>query len=106
MSDRSSTKPTLRASSPSRSDSPTVQIAIRKGDVRRAIHAANAVYELARETSKSDVEDGMVLMTAVLLVERLAAASNCEPISVLNKMADCFEFKKLYAKSLKHGWQA
>jgi hypothetical protein len=50
-----------------------------------------------------EIEQGVVLMTAVLLVERLATASGREPNAVLSKMADCFTVKRKLAKTSKHG---
>jgi hypothetical protein len=51
-------------------------------------------------------EEGFVLMTAVLLVERLASASGCEPDVVLSKLAGCFELKRLHAEALERGISA
>lgn len=82
---------------------PRVEIAIRKGHVRRAIRAADAVFAAAKDPLGGDVEQGVVLMTAVLLVERLAAASGHEPNAVLRKMADCFTVKRELSKTLKQG---
>ena len=82
---------------------PGVEIAIRKGHVRRAIRAADSVLAAAKDPLGSDVEKGVVLMTAVLLVERLATASGHDPNAVLRKMADCFTVKRELSKTLKQG---
>lgn len=80
-----------------------LDIPVQKGHVQRAIRAADAVYEAAADgKSDSQVEPGMVLMTALLLVERLAVAHDCAPASILQKMASCFEFKQQHAAALKH----
>jgi hypothetical protein len=76
-------------------------IPIKKGHVRRAMRAADQVYAEAKNPLGDDTEPGVVLMTAVLLVERLAQASGCDPGAVLHKMADCFEFKRRYANNMK-----
>lgn len=82
---------------------PRLEIAIRKGHVRRAIRAADSVFAAAKDPLGSDVEQGVVLMTAVLLVERLATASGHEANAVLRKMADCFTVKRELSKTLKQG---
>lgn len=75
------------------------QIPIRKGQVRRAIRVADAACAAATGES-GEVEAGLVMMTAILLVERLATASGCTPMAVLNKMAECFELKRVFSKTL------
>lgn len=67
-------------------------IVVEKGHVRRAIVAADAVSRMA--TGAQGPENGVVLMTALLLVERLARAYACEPHAMLAKMATCFELKR------------
>jgi hypothetical protein len=73
-------------------------IPIRKGHVRRAIRAADAVCAAANGDEGD--EPGVVLMTALLLVERLASAHGCEPAAVLQKMADSFDIKRRATASL------
>lgn len=75
-------------------------IPILKGHVRRAIRAADAVCAAA--AGEEGQEPGMVLMTALLLVERLANAQGCEPAAVLQKMADSFETKRRATATLSH----
>jgi hypothetical protein len=82
---------------------PKLEIAIRKEHVRRAIRAADSVLAAAKSVVGSEVEQGVVLMTAVLLVERLAAASGREPTAVLSKIAECFAVKRKLAKTSKQG---
>jgi hypothetical protein len=82
---------------------PKLEIAIRKGHVRRAIRAADSVFVAAKSILGGEIEQGVVLMTAVLLVERLATASGREPNAVLSKMADCFAVKRELAKTSKSG---
>lgn len=84
-------------------DARKLRIPIKKGHVRRAMRLAEAVNEGSRDDVSGDLEPGLVLMTAVLLVERLAGASGCPPTAVLDKMADCFALKRAYAKTLKFG---
>ena len=43
-----------------------------------------------------------MLMTAILLVERLAATVGGDPLSVLDHMARCFEAKRRYAARIKN----
>jgi hypothetical protein len=96
---------------PTKSSDPTscppaatkARIPIRKSHVRRAMRAADGVYAASRPGSGQAAEEGFVLMTAVLLVERLANASGCEPDVVLGKLADCFELKRLHAQALEQG---
>lgn len=86
-----------------RSDCPghdPAEIPILKGHVRRAIRAADAVCAAA--VSDDGPEPGVVLMTALLLVERLATAQGCEPAAVLQKMADSFETKRRATATLSH----
>lgn len=75
-------------------------IGIKHGDVRRGMRAANLAYEEAR--TEGVIANGVVLMTAILLVERLANSLNLEPLRVLQTMARCFEHKRQYADRLKH----
>jgi hypothetical protein len=87
-----------------------LDIPIKKGDVRRAIRAADGVEAAATQDdgastpNAKDPEPGVVLMTAVLLIERVAATYECEPAAVLNHIARCFELKQehLTALELKH----
>jgi len=69
-----------------------LHVPIRKGHVRRAIQAANMVHTDA--TGPNGLEDGILLMTAVLLVERMATKHACEPSVVLEKIASCFKLKQ------------
>jgi hypothetical protein len=73
---------------------PSVEITLRAGCVRRAMGAANLVCFSVARGQGGEVEGGVVFMTAVLLVERIASACNCDPFSVLEKMADCFKLKR------------
>ena len=74
-------------------------IIVDKGHVRRALRVTEVVY---REPLFNQGKDnGVVLMTAVLLVERLAASLECDPLVVLENMARCFAFKRRYLQSLK-----
>lgn len=81
-----------------------LDIPIEKGHVRRAIRAADAVYASAAKVGGAahEVESGVVLMTAVLLVERMAAAHNSAPGAVLNLIASCFDLKQRHMVTLKH----
>src|SRR5262245_50586469 len=56
---------------PTRTDADELQIAIEKGHVRRASRAADGVFEAAGGERPAR---GVVFMTAVLLIERLAHA--------------------------------
>ena len=77
----------------------TRDIVVEKGHVRRALRAAEIVY---REAAPSEGKDnGVVLMTAVLLVERLATALDRDPLCVLDTMARCFNFKRKHLEGLK-----
>ena len=109
MTDRASGKPSA-CDSVERVEGPQAtarfEIAIRKGHVRRAIQAADSVFAAAQATPDGGVEQGVVLMTALLLVERLAVASGHEPNAVLRKMEDCFTAKRELAKTLKQGLHA
>lgn len=75
-----------------------LDIVVEKGHVRRAIAAANTVSDAA--TGANGPEAGVVFMTALLLVERLATAFDCEPGVLLARMANCFELKRRHAGSL------
>ena len=74
-----------------------VEIVIRKGHVRRASMAADGVCEAAQ--GAHGIEHGMVLMGAILLVERLAAAYHCDPRSIISKMGRCFDVKDSYLRA-------
>ena len=101
MADRTSTKliPVRRSAESETAD--PVAIAIKKGHVRRAIRAADLVNAEAKHPLTGETERGVLLMTAVLLVERLATGSGCDPDAVLERMADCYAFKRRFAGSLK-----
>jgi hypothetical protein len=71
----------------------------RTENMRRAFRATDNVYGQAQTADGTD--NRFVFMTAVLLVERLAKSLDREPVSVLGKMARCFDVKKLHAESLK-----
>jgi hypothetical protein len=103
MADQASSKSPASNRVPGPEAAPKLEIVIRKGDVRRAIRAADSVFVAARSLLSGEVTQGVVLMTAVLLVERLATASGREPGVVLSKMADCFAVKRELAKTLKRG---
>jgi hypothetical protein len=79
---------------------PRLEIPIEKGNVRRAIGLADAVY--CDATSAEGTANGVVLMTAMLLLERLAASYQCDPLAVLDKVARCFALKRKYTDALKH----
>lgn len=76
-----------------------IEIAIRKGHVRRASLAADAVYSAAQ--GADGVENGVVLMSAILLIERLATAHQCDPRSVVNKIVRCFDIRDGYLRATK-----
>jgi hypothetical protein len=67
----------------------TLEITIKKGYVRRASLAADGVYASAQ--TPQGTENGVVLMSAILLVERLAKAHSCDPRAVISTMARCFD---------------
>lgn len=71
----------------------------RTENMRRAFRATDDVYGQAQTADGTD--NRFVFMTAVLLVERLAKSLDREPVSVLGKMARCFDVKKLHAESVK-----
>jgi hypothetical protein len=101
MADRISTKLTsVRCSAEGETAAP-LSIAIKKGHVRRAIRAADLVNAEAKHALTGETERGVLLMTAVLLVERLASGAGCDPNAVLERMADCYAFKRRFAGSLK-----
>jgi hypothetical protein len=77
----------------------TRDIVVDKGHVRRALRAAEIVFREAAPNGGKD--NGVVLMTAVLLVERLAISLNRDPLCVLDTMARCFDFKRKHVQSLK-----
>ena len=69
--------------------------------MRRAIRATESVYREAYGSGRK--ENGVVLMAAVLLVERLASSLDRDPLSVLDTIARCFDFKRKYVSSLRRG---
>src|SRR4051794_38925835 len=71
----------------------------RSENMRRAFHASDNVYGQAQTPDGTD--NRFVFMTAVLLVERLAKSLDREPVSVLGKMARCFDVKRQHAEALK-----
>jgi hypothetical protein len=71
----------------------------RSENLRRALHASDRVYGQAQTADGTD--NRFVFMTAVLLVERLAKSLDREPVSVLGKMARCFDVKRQHAEALK-----
>lgn len=74
------------------SDRPAkLDIPVLKGHVRRASRAADRVF--AEAGSPGEVEDGLVLMTAILLVERLATSHACDHQRVLETIAQCFQLR-------------
>ena len=77
-----------------------LRIPIHRGHIRGAIRAANAVYAASRSAPSLEPQEGFVLMTALLLVERLSTAEGCEPKVMLSKLADCFEVKRAYEAAL------
>ena len=74
-----------------------VEIFVEKGHVRRAIVAANGVDRVAQ--GPEGPEAGVLLMTALLLVERLAKKYESEPHVLLAKMANCFELKRRHTEA-------
>jgi hypothetical protein len=85
------TQPVTRPSEPAPSS--------RAEDMRRAFRATDKVYGQAQTADGTD--NSFVFMTAVLLVERLAKSLDREPVSVLGKMARCFDAKRMHAEALK-----
>jgi hypothetical protein len=71
----------------------------RMENMRRAFHATDKVYGQAQTADGTD--NRFVFMTAVLLVERLAKSLGREPVSVLGKMARCFDVKRMRAEAIK-----
>jgi hypothetical protein len=71
----------------------------RAENMRRAFRATDKVYGQAQTANGTD--NRFVFMTAVLLVERLAKSLDREPVSVLGKMARCFDVKRMHAEALK-----
>ncbi|HKP57752.1 MAG TPA: hypothetical protein VJV78_13565 [Polyangiales bacterium] len=67
------------------------EISIQRGDVRRAARAADGVFRVAH--GPNGLESGVVLMSAILLIERLAAAHGCRPLAVIRLIEHCFEQK-------------
>jgi hypothetical protein len=78
-----------------------LDIAVGKEHLRRAMLAADDVCRAAR--GSEGTEAGVVFMTAVLLVERLATSLGCEPDAVLAKISRCFELKRRYAAAPSRG---
>lgn len=76
-----------------------MNIVVEKQHLRRAIAAANRVSDAGTEQRAPD--SGVIFMTAVLLVERLAATFRCDPHAVLTKMAACFDLKRRYLAERK-----
>jgi len=76
-----------------------LDIVIDKAHLRRAIVAANGVNDAARSGDAPD--PGVVFMTALLLVERLATSCDCEPHALLAKMASSFELKRRHLAGRK-----
>jgi hypothetical protein len=74
-------------------------ILVEKGDVRRAFRAVDVV--LRSVTTHGRAPNGVLLMTAVLLVERLATSLDRDPLSVLTTMARCFDIKRKFARDVK-----
>lgn len=68
--------------------------------MRRASAVASAALQLA--TTENGPEDGVVLMTALMLVERLASSHGCEPRAMLVKMANCFALKRRLMATSRH----
>jgi hypothetical protein len=73
-------------------DARTLEVIVESGHVRRAIIAANAVDQVAHSGERP--KTGVVFMTALLLIERLAHRNHCDPVALLQKMASCFELKR------------
>jgi hypothetical protein len=71
-----------------------LDIPVGKEHVARAMLAADGVCRAALGSEGTDT--GVVLMTALLLVERLATSLGCEPDAVLAKLSRCFELKRRY----------
>jgi hypothetical protein len=82
--------------SPVCSDSGDLEIAIKKGHVRRASRAADAVFAAA---GGPPPELGVVLMTAILLIERLARAYTCDPRRVIQEIEHCFDVRDGHLRS-------
>lgn len=76
-----------------------VDLEVDRGHVRRASIAANHVY--AQACGPAGTENGLVFMTTILLVERLAHAFACEPEAVLHKVLHCFLLKRRLSQSMK-----
>ncbi|HET8937649.1 MAG TPA: hypothetical protein VFN67_29600 [Polyangiales bacterium] len=73
-------------------ESHSLVVSIEKGHVRRASEAADQVFAAA-SADKVKVESGVVFMTAILLIERLAKIHGCDPSSIIHNIAGCFDFK-------------
>lgn len=82
-----------------RSDLGDLEIAIEKGHVRRASRAADGVFEAAGGRRP---EHGVVFMTAILLIERLAHAYGCDPRRVIQEIGQCFDFRDSQLRSEDH----
>lgn len=85
---------------PARVDAHRSQIFIKTGDVRRASRAADSVYLAAQ--GPNGPENGIVLMSAILLIERLASAHRCDPRAVLRMIEQCFEKKAELMQATDH----
>lgn len=68
------------------------EILIKQGHVRLASRAADSVYLTAGGSEGTD--NGVVLMTALLLVQRLSTTHECDPRDVLGQIARCFDVKE------------
>jgi hypothetical protein len=81
-------------------DDHRAQISFKTGDVRRASRAADGVYLAAR--GPNGPENGVVLMSAILLIERLAAAHQCDPRAVIRTIEHCFDKKAKLMHATDH----
>jgi hypothetical protein len=77
----------------------TRDIVVEKGHVRRARRAMEMVVRQATRAHGRD--NGVVLMTAVMLVECLAKSLDRDPLRVLDTMARCFDFKRRHLEAQK-----
>ena len=76
-----------------------VDIVVGKRQLRRAMAAAEQVNDEAM--LDDGPEAGVIFMTALLLVERLAESLDCAPHAVLQEMAHSFELKRRYLAESK-----
>ena len=88
--------PTCDRQKPADLDAHRSQISIQKSDLRRASRAADGVYLAAR--GPKGPQSGVVLMSAILLIERLATAHRCDPRGVIRMIELCFEKKAELAR--------